>query len=208
MAGAMAVFVVALGSCAGAQASILDAKGPQVRVRLLDAASGRPVTSTAVRLYSDNGIRCVTRPCPTNGMEWRGASDGDGYVVIPTRVLQFETSVGTKRHFGDLVEDSAPDGNGGWVVELTPQPADKEYYQREFKLIDARTNRAIANTPARVEFQESDTSGIWSTTTSPLGYIFVPFEMPVENTWIVLPGYRRTQLRFAYAERKTKVERQ
>ena len=43
----------------------------------------QPVKNAKVKLFSDNGVRCVRAPCPTNGREWQGATDAKGVVVIP-----------------------------------------------------------------------------------------------------------------------------
>ena len=46
-----------------------------MHVRLLDAATAKPIANTDVELWSDNGIRCIKAPCPTDGKQWKGTSD-------------------------------------------------------------------------------------------------------------------------------------
>jgi hypothetical protein len=190
--------------------SILHAKGETVRVRLLDASSGRPIANADVELSSDNGIRCVQAPCPTNGKEWRGRSDAAGQVMIPTSTLQAVTSITTPGHHGDLIEDSEPADSGGWVAELFP----RDYAESDthpVKLIDSRSNKAIVDAPVLVEFRtNAGKLDSLRTATNALGYIFVPFRvvaLAAEHTWVVVPGYRRAGLDFAWARRKTKLER-
>jgi hypothetical protein len=189
--------------------SILHAKGDSVRVGLLDAVSGRPIANTDVELWSDNGVRCVQAPCPTNGQGWAGRSDASGQVVVPTSAVQAVTAVKTPGHEGDLIGDSEPADGGGWTVELFPQDSSGTA-PRPIKLI-ARNGRPIVNAPVRVEFQTD--AGKWDsvkTATNGLGYIFVPFNVVVvaaEHTWVVVPGYGRTQLDFAWARRRTKLNR-
>jgi hypothetical protein len=190
--------------------SILQAKGDSVHVRLLDAVSGRRIANADVELGSDKGIRCVQAPCPTNGQEWAGRSDAAAQVVVPTSAVQAVTAIKTAGYVGDLIGDSEPAGDGGWIVELLPQDS-SESAPRPIKLIDRGSGRAIANTPVRVEFQTD--AGKWDsvkTATNALGYIFVPFNVVVaaaEHTWVVVPGYGRTHLDFAWARRRTKLDR-
>jgi hypothetical protein len=191
-------------------ASILHAKGDSVRIRLLDAVSGRPVANVDVELWSDNGIRCVQAPCPTNGQAWTGRSDAAGQVVVPTSAVQAVTSVRTPGREGDLIGDSESAGRGGWIAELFPRDSG-ESAPHPIKLIDGRSGRPIVNAPVRVEFQTD--AGTWDsvkTATNALGYIFVPFNVVVaaaEHTWVVVPGYGRTHLDFAWARRRTKLDR-
>jgi hypothetical protein len=191
-------------------ASILHAKGDSVRIGLLDAVSGRPIANTDVELWSDNGVRCVQAPCPTNGQEWAGRSDASGQVVIPTSAVQAVTAVKTPGHEGDLIGDSEPADGGGWTTVLFPRDSSGSA-PRPVKLIDGRSGRPIANVAVRVEFQtDAGKRDSVKTATNALGYIFVPFEVVVaaaEHTWVVVPAYRRTQLDFAWARRKTKLDR-
>jgi hypothetical protein len=190
--------------------TILQAKGDSVRVRLLDAVSSGPIANAAVELWSDNSVRCVQAPCPTNGQEWAGRSNAAGQVVVPTSAVQAVTSVRTPGHEGDLIGDSEPADGGGWTVELFPRDS-SESAPHPIKMIDGPSGRAIANAPVRIEFRTD--AGRWDsvkTTTNALGYVFVPFRVVVaaaEQTWVVVPGYQRAQLDFAWARRKTKLDR-
>jgi hypothetical protein len=190
--------------------SMLHAKGESVRVQLLDVASGRPIANAEVEVSSDNGVRCVQPPCPTNSQQWTGRSDASGQVVIPKTALQAVTTVKTPGHDGDLIEDSEPAGDGGWAAELFPRDT-SDTAPRPIKLIDARNGKAIAKAPVRMEFRATD--GRWdsvTTTSNELGYVFVPFRVVMtaaEQSWVVVPGYRRTQVDFAWARRRTTLQR-
>jgi hypothetical protein len=98
--------------------SILDARERQLRVRLLDARTTRPIAGTDVTVYSDNGTRCVVAPCPTNGKEWKGRTDAAGYVTIPRRAIQFATTISTPTQSADLISKAKRSGRNGWVVEM------------------------------------------------------------------------------------------
>jgi hypothetical protein len=173
------VTVACSGDRGDGSASILHATGDSVRVRLLDAVSGGPIANAEVELWSDNGIRCVQAPCPTNGQQWSGRSNAAGQVMFPTSALQAVTAVKTPDHEGDLIGDSEPANGGGWTAELFPRDSSGSA-PHPVKLIDGRSGRPIANAPARMEFRTD--AGKWDSVkiaTNALGYIFVPFEVVV-----------------------------
>ena len=51
---------------------------PDLKLRLIDKATGKPIAKTLATVYSNNGIRCVREPCPTNQMKWEGKMDKKG----------------------------------------------------------------------------------------------------------------------------------
>jgi hypothetical protein len=75
---------------------------------------------------------------------------------------------------------------------------------RAIKLIDAHTNRPLANKVAKVSFNGTETLEL---KTNALGYIFVPLELAEEDTHVNVPGYKSTRLDFAAAQYKTKLIR-
>jgi hypothetical protein len=190
--------------------SILNAKGDSLPVVLLDAATAGPIVNAEVELWSDNGVRCVQAPCPTNGRQWRGRSNAAGQVVIPKKALQPVTSIKASGYDGDLIEDSEFRGDGGWTAELFPRDT-SDSPPRPIKLIDGRSGKPIANAPVRVEFTTKDARQDSVTrATNALGYVFVPDRVVLEaaeRSWVVVPGYRRTQLDFAWTRRRTRLER-
>jgi len=194
----------------GGAPSILHVAAETARVRLLDAASGRPVANADVEVWSDNGIRCVQAPCPTTGRRWTGRTDAIGQVDLPTSALQAVTVVKTPGYEGDLIGESEPAEGEGWNAELFPRDS-SDSAPRPIKLIDGRSGRPIADVPVRVEFSTKEGSpDSVSTTSNGLGYVFVPFRVVLaapEQTWVVVPGYRRTRLDFAWAWHKTKLDR-
>jgi hypothetical protein len=191
--------------------SILGARGDSVRVKLLDVASARVIANAEVELWSDNGVRCYAAPCRTGDRKWNGRSDSDGYVVIPTTALQVVTSIRTAASYGDLIEDSAPDGAGGWVAELLPRDTSDTEGPQPIKLIDRRSGKPIANAIVRIEYRSGETRlESMMSSSNGLGYMFVPIaivEASLENCWIVVPGYRRAHVDFGWAGRKMELER-
>jgi hypothetical protein len=116
----------------------------------------------------------------------------------------------TPSYEGDLIGDSAPAEGGEWTAELFPRdPGDSP--PRPIKLIDGGSGRAIADLPVRLEFNTKEGSpDSVTTTTNALGYVLVPFRVVLtapEQTWVMVPGYRKTRLDFAWARRKTKLDR-
>lgn len=211
----MAVCGAGLLVTAGRCADIRSALGPMVTIQLVDASTGQPARNAAVRLTSDNGIRCMRAPCPTNTKSWKGASDPQGFLTIPTRYLQIATQIETESLSGDLIEDSEAANDAVWVAELLPR---KSAYEnppgppRPLKLIDATTGKAIADVPATFELRRAgETRPVFDTRTNALGYVFLPDDLPAEalqNTWVVVAGYRTTHVDFAWARHRMPLARQ
>lgn|GEM_PF-7127311 len=91
-----------------------------LNIKLLDSVSKRPITDTDVNIYSDNGIRCITVPCNTEGQEWNGKSDDNGVITIPVKLVNTVTTL-TATGYGsgkDLTKDSQKKSNSDWVLEL------------------------------------------------------------------------------------------
>jgi hypothetical protein len=96
---------------------ILRGAGDTIRIRLVDAATGRPIADSEVEVYTDNGIRCVTAPCPTDGLTWRGRSDAQGVVAVPKSAVNVVAHIGTPRH-GMVDLGKARRRGGVWVARL------------------------------------------------------------------------------------------
>jgi hypothetical protein len=116
-----AAFLLSLAVCAQqgspTRTSIIDVQSATVSIRLLDF-SAIPIPNTAVEIYSDNGIVCRKAPCPTNSKQWSGRTDGNGFVTVPTNMLQAATSITTTAYGGDLVKDARRESGGTWSIRL------------------------------------------------------------------------------------------
>ena len=182
--------------------SILKASGDTIVVLLLDAASANPMAGVAVEVWSDNGIRCVRNPCPTNGTTWHSKADASGKIHIPRRLFQESMSASTAGFAADLAEDAyqVAGESGGWVLDMLPSDsssADK----RPIKLVDASSGRPVASRRVRVDYR-TPLSGrdTMTLTSSGLGYIFIPtlgVAGTFEDVWAKAPGYRRTRIDFS-----------
>ncbi len=91
-----------------------------IKVKLLNALSKQAIANTDVNIYSDNGIRCITTPCDTDGQEWKGKSDNNGVIVIPMGIINEVTNIAATGYEAgrDLVKDSQKISNNDWVMEL------------------------------------------------------------------------------------------
>lgn len=226
------ILVVALGvapwfACAqdtrpSTQRSILNAPGNAVVVQLFDAFSGQPIANTNIKVESNNGIACVKAPCPDNARERTGRSDVAGRVTIPKSVIQSLTYVSTELHQVARLDDALPGAANVWVIDLFPNRL-KEAGEierrgekltgldlRGYKLVDAETGKALANTRVRIEFPLSDAL---DTKTNLLGYVFFPViralgaSMGEPEAWVTADGYDRTKLDFDATQRGTKLKR-
>jgi hypothetical protein len=175
--------------------------GSEVRkVTLLDAFTARAVAAADVLVASDNGMRCITAPCPTDRVEWRGRTDASGTVLVPARFVTAETAIGTRAHDARSVDDSARGNDGALVLELVPLelPSDDllGLGPTPVKLVDAASGAAIAN--AKVHVAAEGTVGL-ELESNALGYVFIgeeDFGVLLEELHVSVAGYRRRDLGF------------
>ena len=210
----LAACALAMAACARAQkgskepVSILQASGDSVRVQLLDAATAKPFANAEVELWSDNGIRCIKAPCPTDGKQWKGTSDANGRVTIPKSTLNTTANIKTASFNGDLTNDATSDAKGGWSIELFSDEC-PDLCPHPIKLLDARTREPIANRSVLIEIRSATAHDVASVTTNALGYVLVPFAIVAkgaENSWVVVEGYRDGKLDFAATRRKLRLQ--
>ena len=91
--GVVSLSLVIVAPTLGCAGGVEVPAGTGAALHLVDAQTKSSIDSRAVRVYSDNGVRCVTTPCDTNGREWRGRSDGNGYVFVPRDMLDVSMSL-------------------------------------------------------------------------------------------------------------------
>lgn len=110
---------VVQGKAQGVKNSILQAKTEFVKVKLL-SPEGNAIAGSKVELHSDNGIRCIKAPCPTNGKKWSGKTNGKGFVSIPTNVIQKATTIWTTDYPNgtDFIAQAIKDKNKVWAIKL------------------------------------------------------------------------------------------
>ncbi len=111
-----------ISACASSTRSAHNPHPQTIRVTVLDSASGKPVAAIEVRIHSDNGVRCITAPCPTNAMDWKGFTDAEGMFKLPKKILQQSTTITATGHSAgkDLGRDASKSKPDEWVIELDP----------------------------------------------------------------------------------------
>lgn len=114
--------------------------------KLVDAFSGQSISNTDVRIYSENGIRCVTAPCSTEGQEWLGKSDSQGIILVPSKVINVVTGITATGYKSgrDLSKDAERLSSNSWLIELDPD-SKIDNSERRIKLIDSQTQKSLPN---------------------------------------------------------------
>ena len=64
-----------------------------VTLRLVDSIINQPLTNAVVKISSDNGVRCITAPCPTNSRFWQGKTDASAEAKVPKKYIQSNNDV-------------------------------------------------------------------------------------------------------------------
>ncbi len=76
---------------------------------------------TPVSVYSDNGVRCVTTPCETNGRTWTGALE-NGKIVIPANDVDESMTITVDGYqAAELHLRGTLQSNGTWLLQLVPK---------------------------------------------------------------------------------------
>lgn len=102
-----------------ANVSFAGAPPNKLRILVIDKTTKSPVANKSVEIYSDNGIRCIKAPCPTNGIEWTGKTDKHGYLVIPQNVRQASMHIEIAGYEAKELNRSARKVNkNSWVIVL------------------------------------------------------------------------------------------
>lgn len=111
-----------ISACASSTRSAHKPHRQSIGVTVLDSASGKPIAATEVRIHSDNGVRCIKAPCPTNAMDWNGFTDAEGMFKLPKKIVQQSTTITAAGHSAgkDLGRDASKPKPDEWVIELDP----------------------------------------------------------------------------------------
>ncbi len=95
--------------------------GNVARVKLINASTKRIIANASVEVRSNNGIRCRRSQCPTNRQSWRGASDADGVLRIPSHIIQHSTGLTVAGYQAtDFNKTAAKIADGTLIIELSP----------------------------------------------------------------------------------------
>ena len=96
-------------------------KKADLKLKLIDRITGKPIKNTDVEIYSDNGIRCIRPPCQTNGIKWTGKTDARGVIVVPGKIRQRSMTLSAAGYSGgkNIIKDAKKNKAGGeWVIAL------------------------------------------------------------------------------------------
>lgn len=96
-------------------------KKADLKLKLIDRVTRKPIKNTEVEIYSDNGIRCISLPCQTNGIKWTGKTDARGVIIVPGKIRQRSmTILATGYSKGkDIIKDAKKNkAGGGWIIAL------------------------------------------------------------------------------------------
>lgn len=89
------------------------------RVIFSDVKTQAPIIRTNVSLYSDNGVRCVTEPCPTNGRSWTGITDAEGAVLVPASMVDESMTFTLDGYNAKELHSGTLQADQSWKLSLT-----------------------------------------------------------------------------------------
>jgi len=185
-----------------------------IKVKLLDAFSEQTITNTDVKIYSDNGIRCFTTPCNTEGQEWTGKSDNGGIISIPSKVINVVTTITATGYKSgrDLNKDSEKIASNNWLIELDPD-SKIDNFERRLKLIDSQTQKPLSNTTLWTTNSQncrppqcSDYS--FTGTTNTQGNVYYQISSIKDNSWIFVNNYKVVKFPTGWVNFKVILERE
>jgi len=187
-------------------------------VKLVDAFSGQPISNTDVRIYSDNGIRCITTPCNTEGQEWLGKSNDQGVILIPSKVINVVTGITATGYKSsrDLSRDAEKLSGNSWLIELDPD-SKIDNSERRVKLIDSQTQKPLANTTFWIVNNQSCRppeckNYIFSGTTNSIGNSYYPISSIARDidiiSWIFVSGYKVAKFPTGWVNYKAILEKE
>lgn len=96
-------------------------KKADLKLKIIDRLTRKPIKNTEVEIYSDNGIRCIRPPCQTNGIKWTGKTDARGVIVVPGKIRQRSMTISAKGYSAgkDINKDARKNKAGaGWIIAL------------------------------------------------------------------------------------------
>ena len=97
----------------------IQAQPSTLKILITDKKTGKSLAHKAVQIYSDNGVRCIQAPCPTNGKNWTGKTDRRGYIIVPNEIRQKSMTLTISGFNGEELNRSARKlSKDSWVIAL------------------------------------------------------------------------------------------
>jgi hypothetical protein len=91
--------LASLDSVATYETSLRPGEQPastSLKLELIDKSTNLPIGNAAVIVTSDNGIRCIQAPCPTDQTSWQGKSNSSGILMVPADAVRSTMHVDIK----------------------------------------------------------------------------------------------------------------
>lgn len=79
----------------------------KISIKLLDSSTGQPLVNQTFELVSNNGIQCITTPCPTNEKRYTVSSNESGYITVDRAILQEQNFVTNSSYTSETLVVSA-----------------------------------------------------------------------------------------------------
>jgi hypothetical protein len=95
-------------------------KNKMLPLTVITKDTKKPIVNSMVTINSDNGVRCITAPCPTNSMRWQGRTNRQGLVTIPHKVIQQSTTMTLPGYQPIQLQQNLRNQRGGVTIELLP----------------------------------------------------------------------------------------
>lgn len=89
-----------------------------LKLLVVSISTEKPIANRSVTINSDNGVRCVMAPCPTNSKQWQGRTNRQGLVVIPQKVIQQSTTIKIPGYMAKDLGEALPSQPGISKIEL------------------------------------------------------------------------------------------
>jgi hypothetical protein len=103
-----------------------------LKLKVLDGATKKPIRNTGIEIYAPNEIWCRHAPCPGDDINWSGKTDAQGVVTIPGQVWTWSedkrryvvrrsvtiTAAGYSQKMLDHAQELKRKGKATWVIGL------------------------------------------------------------------------------------------
>ena len=90
-----------------------------LNLHLIDSSSAMPLPKLALQIDSDNGRKCVKKPCATNGKHWEGSTNKQGIAIVPGNLAQYSMRLMAVGYRGvDLNKKATKISTSKWIVKL------------------------------------------------------------------------------------------
>lgn len=169
----------------------------------MDAKNGEPLINTKISAFSDNGVRCIQAPCPTEGKSWEDTTNSKGIVNIPSSFINSNQASIIIEGSSTIINENNGKFllNGKWVIDIVPKTKDS-ILEKRIKLLDSDDKTPLKNISFSVTTTKDcvvpECSNIkFSGKTDSLGNYFFPKSDKeqglVTGNWVSVEGYKNSE---------------